>query len=402
MALIHDKTEPTSEQNQSEHTTPELKPKSHFTRLGRFLKQHQRWVYFLLLILLMVLHSRSIYLIPPESTEPFTWLGYGIGGLIGLAINLHKKEPLSRFLIYSTVLGMTMSANYLLYRAGILAPSYVVFILVTGVLLMVDIIQTDHSHVLMKTGIVLLAVALFFAVDYEQYQNRLLKDHRFDRHIRRTFDLQAPLTAEDLAHIEGFSLSRYNYISRLDGIEHFTNLNRLYIWEASLIQDLTLLADLPRLETLMLGGAHLDAVNDIPQIPTLKTLELVYPDKGHLETLAQFPSLEELDLQGVHSPLHYEGLSHLDLPETIQVLGIADTQTFSLDEATDFSSLQHLRFYEVLLKDVDQIESMDLLASIRLQRTQFDDETLFNQLVQQQGIQLIGQNTQEDIIIHIP
>ncbi|MDW7672117.1 MAG: hypothetical protein SCK57_05645 [Bacillota bacterium] len=376
--------------------------KIEFKPLGNFLKQNQRWIVFLLLILLMVLHVRDIYLVPPESAVPWTWLGYGLGGLIGLVVNRHKKEPLSRFLLYSTIVGMTMSANYLLYQTGVLAPSYVIFIAVVGVLLIVDILQTDHSHLLLKTGIVLLAVALFFASDYDQYQDRLLKDHRFDHYIRRTFDLQAPLSAEDLEHIEGFYLSRYTHVSRLDGIEHFTNLNRLTIWEASLIQDLTLVADLPLLETLMLGGAHLDAVNRIPPIPTLKTLELVYPDKGRLETLAQFPKLEELDLQGVHAPLHYESLRHLDLPDSIQVLGIADTLTFSLDEAADLPRLHHLRFYQVLLKDVEQLESMDELATIRLQRTQFENEALFHQLVQQQEIQLENLDLHEERIIEIP
>ena len=401
MALTHDHSEAKTEQN-PEHNPSEQQPKTQFTPLGRFLKQNQRWIVFLLLLILMVLHTRDIYLVPPESAMPMSWLGYGIGSLITLAVRRYKKEPLSRFLLYSTIVGLTMSANYVLYQAGLWAPSYVVFIAVVGLVLIVDVIQTDDSHLLLKTGIILLAVALFFAADYEQYQNRLLKDHRFDRHIRDTFDLQAPLSAEDLAHIDGFSLSRFTHVSRLDGIEHFTNLNRLFIWEASMFQDLKLVADLPRLETLMLGGANLDAVNDISTIPTLKTLELVYPDKGRLETLAPFPNLEELDMQGVHSPLHYEGVSHLGLPETLQVLGIADTTTFSLKETANLPYLQHLRFYEVLLKDVNQIESMDQLTSIRLQRTQFENEALFQQLVQQQGIQLEGLNTQEDTIIHIP
>jgi len=158
---------------------------------------------------------------------------------------------------------MIMSANHLLFRAGFWAPSHVVLIATVGILLILDIIQTDRSFLLLKAGVVLLAVAFFFAADYQGYQDRLLKDHRFDHHIRTNFDLQAPLTTEDLQHIEGFYISRFNHISRLDGIEHFTNLNRLSIWEASLIQDLTLVADLPRLETLMLGGANLNAVNHI-------------------------------------------------------------------------------------------------------------------------------------------
>ncbi len=310
VALTHDQSEATTEQNSSESTSSKKQPITQFTQLGRFLKQNQRWIVFLLLLVLMVLHTRDIYLIPPESAMPMTWLGYGIGSLITLAVRRYKKEPLSRFLLYSTVVGLTMSANYFLYQTGIWMPSYVVFIAVVGLVLIVDIIQTDHSHVLLKTGIVLLAVALFFSSDYEQYQNRLLKDHRFDHYIRNTFDLQAPLSAEDLQQIEGFYITSYNHISRLDGIEHFTNLNRLTIWESSLIQDLTLVADLPY--------------------------------------------------------------------------------------------LQHLRFYEVLLKDVDQMESMGQLTSIRLQRTQFENEALFQQLVQQQGIQLEGLNTQEDTIIHIP
>ena len=377
-------------------------PKSPYTQLGYFLKQNQRWIVFLLLVLLMVLHVRGFYLVPAESTMPWSWLSYGLGGIIGLAFKLYKKEPFPRYLLYSAVLGIIMSANHLLFRAGFWAPSHVVLIATAGILLILDIIQTARSFLLLKAGVVLLAVALFFAADYQEYQDRLLKDHRFDHHIRTSFDLQAPLTAQDLQHIEGFYISRFNHISRLDGIEHFTNLNRLSIWEASLIQDLTLVADLPRLETLMLGGANLDAVNHIPTIPTLKTLRLVYPDRGRLKTLAQFPHLEELDLQGVHSPLHYESLIHLGLPDSIQVLGIADTPAFSLQETTDLHRLHRIRFYEVLVKDVDQLESMDQLSDIRIQRTYFENEALFHQLVEQQGVLLENLDMYDDIIIEIP
>ncbi len=84
------------------------------------------------------------------------------------------------------------------------------------------------------------------------------------------------------------------------------------------------------------------------------------------------------------------------------MLGIADTTTFSLEETADLPRLQHLRFYEVLIKDVDYLESMDQLTSIRLQRTQFDNEALFHQLVEQQGILLEGLNIHGEIIIELP
>ena len=377
------------------------KPNPHFTKLGSFLKQNLRWLVFLLLLLVMTLHFRDIYLVPAESNPPMTWLGFGLGGLINLSAKWYKKEPLSRFLIYTTITSLTMSANYLLFRAGIPVPGYVVFILITGTLLLVDIFQREESHLLLKAGIVLLSVALFFAVDYEQYQDRLLKDHRFDRHIRHTFELEAPLTAEDLAEIEGFSISRFNNVSRLDGLQHFINLTRLYLWDASMVEGLTLVADLPRLETLMLAGARLDTVNDMPPIPTLTTLEVVYPDKGRLKTLAHFPNLEELDLQGVHAPLHYEGLSHLNLPDSIQVLGIADTPVFSLREAAHLPRLHHLRFYEVHLEDVDQLAFMEQLDYIRLQRTVFDNASLFHELVQQHGIRLEDLDARDEMIIQL-
>jgi len=56
----------------------------------------------------------------------------------------------------------------------------------------------------------------------------------------------------------------------------------------------------------------------------------------------------------------------------------------------------------VLLTDVEQIETMDHLNSIRLQRTQFENQALFHQLIEQEGIQVEGFNTEEETIIFIP
>lgn len=402
MAMTPETPEKTEQSNLSAQTLSEKASDTQFTQLGRFLNNHQRWFVFLLLITLMTLHTRDIYLIPPESAMPMTWLGYGAGGLITLAVKRYKEEPLSRFLLYSTIVGLMMSGNYLLYQSGIILPSYVVFISVTGLLLVVDILNRDQHHLLLKAGVVVVAVALFFAVDYDRYESRLLKDYYLDRHIRRTFELKAPLTEEDLASIDGFSISRFTHVSRLDGIEHFTNLDRLYIWEASVIRDLSQVAQLPQLETLMLGGANLDVVNQLPMISTLKTLELVYPDEGRLETLAQFPNLVELDLQGVHSPLHYENLSQLALPANLHTLGIADTPTFSLGEAAHFPQLQTLRFYQVLLQDVEEMASMDALNHVRLQGTHIEDQGLFYEIVQQKTIELDDWSAQEDFVIELP
>lgn len=72
----------------------------------------------------------------------------------------------------------------------------------------------------------------------------------------------------------------------------------------------------------------------------------------------------------------------MGLPAFLHTLGIADTPNFSLGEAAHFPQLQTLRFYQVLLQDVEEMASMDALNHVRLQGSQIEDQGLFYEIVQ--------------------
>lgn len=358
-------------------------------------RKKQFYMGLIMWVALMIMHLKGIYLIAPEGRFPMDFMVLAVSSIIGLFVQQYQKKKIKAGTWYPMIVGIVMSTNYVLFRLGISIFNYLLLFITLGMLLCFDRLRKKNQTGLFQAALVLLMLASFLSLDYAQYQERLIKDHQLDRFIRDEYGFSHPVTAKELEEIEGFYLSYRHRVSRLDGLEYFTELTDIGFYDAASIQSLSPLADLPKLERLVLTGGNLDELNQLSEMKTVKKLEITYPDRGRLESLAAFSKIENLHLHGIPSPKHIGHLKELDIAPSLEELGLASMGNISVEELVQFESLKVLRFFRVHLKDVEYLQELKELEKIYVESVGFgteEDEKLLYKLIKELDIELIDRD----------
>ena len=162
--------------------------------------------------------------------------------------------------------------------------------------------------------IVLLLVGLLIWVGLASAQVVDVPDTNLREAIREQLALPAdgPLTQQEMMRLTRLEASQ-RQIAKLTGLEHATNLERLYAW-GNPISDLSPLANLTQLRELDLGGCEISDITPLAKLEQLERLNLrdnYIVDVSPLAGLTQLKGLWINDNRIIdHSPL--AGLSLID------------------------------------------------------------------------------------------
>lgn len=168
------------------------------------------------------------------------------------------------------------------------------------------------------------------------------------------------LTPADLQGIRRLEVegSSFEKVTRLEGIEHLTNLEVLHL-RGNEIQDLFPLSDLDRLETLGLQGNRVQDLSPIARIPGLRHLLLDGNPLQDLTGTGELPHLRWLTARNTE----VSGLDVLEGHSSLIYLDVGQT------EVTDLSSLSGLSALRGLMLDGSQVTSLSPLSGLPELRT---------------------------------
>ncbi|SDY49939.1 leucine-rich repeat domain-containing protein [Tindallia californiensis] len=361
--------------------------KKMFTLLKTTLEKFEFHFILLAWASLLILHLNGYYLfISPTGDFPLDPILLFITSGISILFQIHQKKTVDRASCGLLIFCFVLIINYFLYRLGIFFYNYIVFFVTVGLFLVYDRLRLRSLSSLRQASVVLLVLALFIAYDYAHYQERLLKDHEFDRFIRHEFNLSHPITKEDLAQIDSFYLPYRHKVSSLEGLEYFTGLEEVGFYNASIIHDFSPISKLPTLERLVIADGDLSRLDSIETMETVKNLEITYPDRGKISSFQAFPNLINLYLQGVRSPQHYEKIADLDIPVSVEELSLGATNEFALEELSHLENLKVLRLFRLRIRGVESIQDFQQLEKFSVQSVYIEDQSLLMDLLEKHSI----------------
>lgn len=174
-------------------------------------------------------------------------------------------------------------------------------------------------------------------------------------------------------------------LTSLDAISKFPNLTHLSMISCPNFDgNLSYLANLEKLEELLLGGSKLDT-GSVPTLPNLKTLEcdLYYSQEEDTYFLQKLPALTQLYL--LDPPNNMEGISNLSNLEELTIYLMGE----SLKSLEGFKHLKKLKHFSInsfyhptrgtrSIVNLSPLEYLDQLESVRIDGPIFDLVALHN------------------------
>lgn len=338
------------------------------------------------LLVLMILYIRGVNAFP-DGAFPAVWIGSTIGVLLGCLIRKDNLKELEFMAV-----PILMLVNHMLFRNSIYIPNYIVlFVGITGLVIYYFYRIPSRWRLYKIVAIALLLIG-FLALDYHAYTNRIIKDRNFDRYVKKEFGIVGNITEEDLWNIEELFLSdRYNIVS-LEGIQHFKNLKKLHLWGADTIKDFSPLGDLQELERLMTWYMNMDKLIETGEIASLDELEILYPKKGEIANLENYPNLKTFQIQGKS----FENLKGLQGSKELELLSIGDGQVISFEGIEAFPNLKELSLFKLHVTDISEIFDLEKLEKIQLQGGRIYNPKEFEEMAEEGGIYLEKIKTLEE------
>lgn len=343
-------------------------------------RNYQRDAYILigssLVLMLAELHGFNVF---PDGEFPAIWLGAIAGILLGNLIRRDRPKELEVL-----TLPVFMLLNYILFRNGIYIPNYIVLYIVSIGLIIYYFYKSTFRWRIYQIVATTLLLVVILVLDYNMYTNNIIKDKSFNRYMRNEFGIKGSIAKEDLKDIEELFLnSRYN-ITSLEGIQYFKNLRKLYLSNCSSIKDFSPLGDLNNLKELTIWYMDINKLDEIKKVDSLEEFELVYPKRGNLNSLQNFPNLKNLRIQG----LSFQDLRELQGVEDLEKLTIADGQVMSFDGIDAFPNLKELRLYKLYVTDISKIFTLEKLEKVQLQDGTISKPSNFEEMILEKGVYL--------------
>ncbi|WZL71963.1 hypothetical protein QBE52_12715 [Clostridiaceae bacterium 35-E11] len=340
---------------------------------------------------IMIVHLFFINLFV-DGKFPSVWIGLLIGNMIRNKIK-DTKEREMYFLCGAMII------NYILFIFSIYIPNYIVFFIGFSAILIYYINKEKGKYKIYKIALVCILIIGFFFTDYYMYSSNLIKDRNFCRLIRKEYAIKGRIQKEDLMNIEKLFLDDDYHINSIEGIEHFTNLKRLNIWDGSIIKNFTPLAKLKNIEHLMIWYVNVDKLEEIDTMTSLEWLEIVYPKGGQIDHLNNFPNIKRFAIQG----MSFENLKGLKGPTQLEKLDIGDGQVISFEGIENFPNLTELDLYELSITDISKIFELENLKKVRLQGGFIHHRDEFEKKAEEKDIKVEKTKPfQDQIFQHLP
>ena len=335
---------------------------------------HETNILWITLIIVMLVHFKWPHIFG-DGSFPIVWISVGIGSLIGTKV---RKEKLA----YETILfPAIMILNSLIYRLFFI-PNYIILVLSLVGCCLYYLWRHPLKHKGLRGALIVISLLALFAVDFQLYSNRLIKDAVLDGIIKREYDLNGTIKAEDLSYRDRLIISNYP-INSLRGLENFKALTELRIWnDAHLIKDIEIISQLKRLENLTIGGPDLNKLNELEAMETVKELQLYYPKRGELKVLNSFPNVVKLSLAG----FMLEDLKSLSNNKSLEELTISGGQIRSFNGIQELRRLRVLNLSDAHLADIDWVLELNSLEEIVLRDVNLPFQEDFIRKATEKGI----------------
>lgn len=173
------------------------------------------------------------------------------------------------------------------------------------------------------------------------------------------------ITQAELARVtelpvgEGFGLSG---VTSFKGIEHLTNLTRLYVHYNSTLQDLTPLAKAKNLEYLELSCRALEDISPLANLPNLTTL---YLEDTLVEDITPLANITTLNTLGIYETRNYRDehglvsdLTPLQNLSELRRLTIYRQSVKELPEGFSQLNLYSLDMSDNVIQDIGMLQGM--------------------------------------------
>ncbi|WP_233230981.1 InlB B-repeat-containing protein [Listeria weihenstephanensis] len=196
------------------------------------------------------------------------------------------------------------------------------------------------------------------------------------------------ITQAELARVtelpvgEGFGLSG---VTSFKGIEHLTNLTRLYVHYNSTLQDLTPLAKAKNLEYLELSCRALEDISPLANLPNLTTL---YLEDTLVEDITPLANITTLNTLGIYETRNYRDehglvsdLTPLQNLSELRRLTIYRQSVKELPEGFSQLNLYSLDMSDNVIQDIGMLQGMKNLYILDLSVNQIEDVTPLRDLV---------------------
>ena len=331
-------------------------------------------ILWITMIIVVVMHFKlpSLFM---ESSFQIISISLVIGSFIGAKVRREK-------LFYETIIfPVILILNSLLFRL-IFIPSYLVRVLNLAGCALYYFWKHPLKYKTLKGALIVVSLVALFAVDYQLYSNRLIKDATLDNIIKLQYGIKGSIKEEDIRHRDRLIISNYP-INSLRGIENFMSLSQLWIWsDVYLIRDIELISQLKGLENLQLGRPDLNKLNELEVMETIKELQLYNPKRGELKGLKSFPNLEKLSLAG----FRLEDLKSLSNSKNLEELTISGGQVRSFNGIQELSRLRVISLSNVHLADIEKVLELDSLEEIVLKEVNLPFEADFLSKAMEKGI----------------
>ena len=188
--------------------------------------------------------------------------------------------------------------------------------------------------------------------------------------------LKSTRSLANLKRLETLLLDGCHQLEDLEGVEQLSSLKVLSVDDCSNIRDLSPVGQCQNLETFTMPNGNLS------QIAGLKKLKTIYSLLGHLKpedlsVLGSFPCLEALNLDWSQMK-SFDGVN-LDLKllgnkQQLQYLDVC--RITDSDDLANFTKLEKLIVVDSVIKDADSILALKNLKMLILRRCEFSDGVL--------------------------
>jgi len=174
-------------------------------------------------------------------------------------------------------------------------------------------------------------------------------------------------TITELIRIGGNSSSGNYNIQNISGIEHFTSLEKLYLYEVPL-SDITPLTNLTNLETISMHNNQIVDISPLENLVNLQDLNLGHNPVSSISPLQNLTNLTSLNIDSI-SLSSIDELANLT---NLEVLNIRQNNITEISVVENMTQLRYLFFEYNQVTDITPIQNLNLLESVSLYHNQID------------------------------
>lgn len=200
---------------------------------------------------------------------------------------------------------------------------------------------------------------------YNLLRKRLFPDRRMEMAVREAIGKPAGRILEsDLEGLTRLDANKRKVID-LSGIEHCTNLQKLYLYNNQL-RDISSLSNLINLEELVLTDGGIKKIGSLSNLTELQRLRMGSNFISDIKPLSKLINLQELYLRGNQ----ISSIAPLSNLTNLQELQLGDNQIRSVNPLKNLINLQKLVLTDNWIDDITILSNLTSLQELHLGKNQ--------------------------------